>query len=98
MSVLREAGAAVLSTTRIGGYRSPLSRGRRVWLPQQHRIGTVDFLGAVDHGSLQRGRLHRNVFGKKSCQRDIALRVAVAEIARGQRLAGQPADAECRSE
>src|SRR2546425_524416 len=54
MVMLRQAGAAVLSTTGIGGYGSPRSRGRQKWevfphgIPdrraQRKRSGTHDHL------------------------------------------------------
>ena len=57
-------------------------------LPQQNRVSAIDHFGAVRRGALQRGRLHRNIFGEKSCQRDIALRIAIAftEIADRKRF------------
>src|SRR5207237_275996 len=69
-------------------------------LPQQYRLGAVQCLGAVGHGFFQRSSLHRNVLGKESCQRDIALRIAasLATRARGERFAGKHAATERRSE
>src|SRR5258706_14161969 len=69
-------------------------------LRQQHRVRAVHGFGAVHHRLLQRCGLHRNIFGKEPRQRDIARRIAAcfAEIARGERLAGQHAAAKRRSE
>src|SRR6185436_17331001 len=38
------------------------------YLSKQYRVRAVDGIGAVDDGFLQRGRLHRNVFGKEPRQ------------------------------
>jgi hypothetical protein len=71
-------------------------RGSFSPLSQQHRIGAVHGVGAVDHGAFERACLHRDVFGEEPRQRDIALRVAAAfaGIARGQCFAGEHAAAE----
>src|SRR5947208_3198618 len=50
--------------------------GGGMFLCQQHRVRAVDGIGGVDDGFFQRGRLHRNVFGKEARQRDVALRIA----------------------
>ena len=75
-----DSGLALRAPRNDGVSIAPL----RMFLPQQHRVRAVHRFGAVHDRPLQRGRLHRDVFGKEPRQRNVALRVAgaFAEIGR----------------